>query len=266
MFKTSDGIQIDIRENFVVGHRALIVLWPCMTGNTAMYKLPVAIFNNAGISVIQFNPRGHSRSEGQFDLNLCLRDLHEYLSSLNIVNVPLWFIGHSAGASALLKYGTSYSSAHWYILISPVLDSIESYRYLYENGNQKEANTIIASLTSGNGFILSILENNHWMNREVWETNSYREKFDAESVKLLIGTFMQKLFIEGFNAFNDLKLHSARTSMLLPVTDNWFPMSVTTGLATQNGIKTETITEATGHYFTGAWKYVWNRVMEMMNP
>lgn len=265
MFIVSDGTRIDIRENFTAGHRALIVLWPCMTGSTAMYRLPVKEFNDAGISVVQFNPRGHARSEGQFDLELCLGDLHEYLRSLNTTDIPLWFAGHSAGASALLKYGTLYGSARSYILISPVLDSIESYRYLYENGNQGEANTIIASLTSGNRFILSLIENSQWMNREIWERNFYRERIDAESGKLLTGTFMQKLFIEGFNAFDDLKLHSASTSILLPLSDNWFPMTVTAELASQNGIKTETITEAGDHYFTGAWKHVWRRILEMMS-
>jgi len=264
MFKTSDGTQIEIVENIVTGHRSLIVLWPCMTGNTAMYRLPVKEFNNAGISVIQFNPRGHSRSGGQFDLSQCLADLSEYINSLNIGDTPLWLIGHSAGASAVLKYGTLYGTAARYILVSPVLDSIESYRYLYENGNHSEPNAIIASLTSDSGFMVSLLENSRWMNREEWEMNSYREKIDAISGEVLIGSFMQKLFIEGFNAFDDLKLHRMSTSMFLPLNDSWFPMAVTTGLASQNGIKTETITEASDHYFTGAWKYVWRRVLEMM--
>ena len=79
MFTASDGTQIDITEHIAPENRAVIVLWPCMTGNTAMYRLPVNSFGEAGISTVQFNPRGHGNSEGQFDLELCTRDLNEYL-------------------------------------------------------------------------------------------------------------------------------------------------------------------------------------------
>ncbi len=264
MFRTSDGIQIDIVENFTKNHRALLVLWPCMTGNTAMYRLPVEDFNNEGISVVQFNPRGHACSEGQFDLETCIRDLHEYLETLDIKSIPLWLTGHSAGASAVLKYGTMFGSVRRYILVSPVLDSKESYRYLYEKGNQTEANTIISSLTSDRNLIFSILENSDWMDPVEWETNSYRKKIDAVSDKVMIGSLMQRLFIEGFNAFHDLKLHSASTTILLPLSDNWFPMTVTENLASQNGITIDTIHEASDHYFTGAWKYAWRRILRLM--
>ncbi|HNX25516.1 MAG TPA: alpha/beta hydrolase [Spirochaetota bacterium] len=265
MFTASDGVKIDIRESLVHGSRSILILWPCMTGNTGMYRLPAAEFNNAGISVIQFNPRGHADSGGQFDLGTCINDLYEYLRSLDIGDVPLWLIGHSAGASAVLKFGTIHKPARKYILVSPVLDSIASYRYLYENENQSEANILISSNTSNKEFMLSLLKDSRWMNREVWEKNLYREKIDAISGEVLIGTLMEKLFIEGYNAFHDLKVHSADTSILFPLSDNWFPKTLTLNLAAQYGIKTETINESRDHYFTGAWKFVWRRVLEEMS-
>jgi len=264
MFTASDGTKIDIKENIIPGHRSILVLWPCMTGSTNMYRLPAAEFNNAGISVIQFNPRGHADSGGQFDLQLCIRDIHEYIDSLDTYDIPLWFAGHSAGASAILKSGTFNRSAHRYILISPVLDSIKSYRYLYENGKEAEANILIAALTDDREFMLSLLNNSRWMERDVWEMNSYKERINAISGKVLIGTLMEKLFLEGYNAFHDLEVHSAETSILFPVSDNWFPMTLTLSLAAESGIKTETIKEAGDHYFTGAWKHVWKRILEEM--
>jgi pimeloyl-ACP methyl ester carboxylesterase len=236
-----------------------------MTGNTDMYRMPASEFVNSGISVIQFNPRGHAGSEGQFDLELCIRDLHEYLQSLNAGDIPVWFVGHSAGASAVLKYGTLYKSAGRYILVSPVLDSIESYRYLYEKGKQSEANILISSLTSDRELMLSILENSKWMKREVWDKNLYRDKIDAVSGTLHIGTLMEKLFLEGYNAFHDLELHREETSMMLPLSDNWFPMTLTLSLASQFGIETETVNEAGDHYFTGAWKYAWRRILDKIS-
>ncbi len=264
MFTASDGIQIDIRENPAPVQKAILVLWPCMTGNTDMYRLPVGDFNIAGISVVQFNPRGHAGSGGQFDLTRCIDDLNEYLESLHIKDIPLWFVGHSAGASAVLKYGTFYKLSYRYILVSPVLDSIESYKYLYMNQHQPEINTLISSLTSNKEFMHKLLENNEWMKHEVWEKKFCRIKINAISGNLLIGSLMEKLFIEGYNAFQDLKLHREKTTILLPVSDNWYPMTVTSELAAQNGINLETIIEAKDHYFTGAWKYVWQRILEYM--
>jgi pimeloyl-ACP methyl ester carboxylesterase len=264
MFTSSDGTKIDIRENLSDSRKSLLVLWPCMTGNTDMYRLPAAEFNSSGISVVQFNPRGHGGSGGQFDLELCIRDLHEYFESIKAGDIPVWLAGHSAGASAVLKYGTFHKSPLKYILVSPVLDSIESYRYLYEKGKQGEANILISSLTSDRELMLTILDNSKWMNRDVWDKNLYREKIDAVSGSLHIGTLMEKLFITGYNAFYDLELHRADTSILLPLSDNWFPMTVTLGLASQFGIETETVSEAGDHYFTGAWKYAWKRILDRM--
>lgn len=265
MFAASDDVQIDIRDSIVPEHRALLVLWPCMTGNTDMYRLPVEQFNRKGISIAQFNPRGHAFSGGQFDLELCIADFDEYLQSLHMNNIPVWLLGHSAGASAVLKYGTFYKPQYRYVLVSPVLDSILSYRYLYSTDNQIEVNTIIADLCTDKEFILSIIENEKWMDRETWEKNCYRKRFDAISGKVLMGTLMEKLFIDGFNAYRDLELHRKCTILLLPENDKWFPMTVTMEIAEKNDIKSEIISESKDHYFTGAWKYVWKRILELMN-
>lgn len=264
MFTASDGTLIDITEHIAPENRAVIVLWPCMTGNTAMYRLPVGSFSEAGISSVQFNPRGHGNSGGQFDLELCTRDLNEYLSSLGMDRTPLWLTGHSAGGSAILRYCTYYGQAERCVLVSPVLDSIGSCRYLYENGNQSESGMLISSLTDDREFMLSVLADSNWMNREVWENRSLRKKIDEISKGPLIGTLMEKLFIDGYNTYNDLEQHRSLTSILLPVKDNWFPISLTVGLAEKNGIRIETVEEAGDHYFTGSWKHVWSRILEEM--
>lgn len=265
MFTTSDGTQLDIKSDLVPHSRAALVVWPCMTGITAMYRTPVKDFNSAGISTVQFNPRGHGRSGGQFDVEQCISDLHEYMDSHKLHDKPVWMLGHSAGASMVLRYGTAHRSAQRYILVSPVLDSKGSYRYLYDTGRESEANFLISAFTSEKEYMLSILQNSCWMNRDEWERNSYREKFDGISGNVLIGSLMQKLFIEGYNTFRDLELLAEQTTIILPEQDNWYPMDLTNSLAKKSGISIETISEAKDHYFTGAWKHVWRRVLDEMN-
>lgn len=265
MFKAPDGTLIDIKADLVPRHRAVLVVWPCMTGSTAMYRLPAAEFTCEGISVIQFNPRGHGGSGGQFDVEQCVSDLHGYLDMLNIQDTPVWMLGHSAGASCVLRYGTTFRPARRYILVSPVLDSIGSYRYLYDQGRQAEANVLISTFSSEKKYMLGILQESSWMNRDEWENNGYREKFDRTSGRILIGSLMQKLFIEGYNTFRDLELLAKETTIILPVEDHWFPMDLTYSLAEKSDIPVETISEAKDHYFTGAWKHVWRRVLEEMN-
>jgi hypothetical protein len=112
--------------------------------------------------------------------------------------------------------------------------------------------------------MLQILKNDEWIKPEVWQRQDYREKFDRISVKILLGTLMQKLFIEGYNTFRDLELLAEKTSIILPLQDNWYPMELTNSLALKSGIPVETISDAKDHYFTGAWKHVWNRVLEII--
>lgn len=265
MFTARDGTIIDIKADLVPRHRGVLVVWPCMTGITAMYRLPVKDFTGAGISVVQYNPRGHGRSEGQFDVELCVSDLHEYLETLKVHETPLCMLGHSAGASCVLRYGTTYMPAQKFILVSPVLDSIGSYRYLYDTGRQAEANVLISALSTDRDFMLPVLENDEWMNPGVWARENYREQFDKVSGRLLVGSLMQKLFIEGYNTFRDLELLADKTSIILPVEDHWYPMDLTNSLAHKSRIPVETIHEAKDHYFTGAWKSVWIRVLEIMS-
>ncbi|HPS59340.1 MAG TPA: alpha/beta fold hydrolase [Spirochaetota bacterium] len=262
MFTAPDGTLIDIKTDLVPHHRAVLVVWPCMIGSTAMYRLPVKDFNSSGISTVQFNPRGHGRSGGQFDVEQSISDLQAYLDSLKLQDTPVWMLGHSAGASCVLRHGTTYRPAHRYILVSPVLDSIGSYRYLYDQGRQSEANLLISALSTGRDLMLPILENDEWMKPEVWHQQEYREKFDRISVKIPVGTLMQKLFIEGYNTFRDLELLAEKTSIMLPLEDRWYPMDLTNSLAEKSGIRVETISEAKDHYFTGAWKHVWRMVLE----
>jgi len=264
MFTTSDGTFLDIKADMVPHHRAVLVVWPCMTGSTAMYRLPVKEFNSLGFSVVQYNPRGHGKSDGQFDVEQCISDLNQYLDSLKLHETPICMLGHSAGASCVLRHGTTHKPAQKYILVSPVLDSIGSYRYLYDHSRQSEANFLISSFSSEKEYMMGILQDSTWMNCDEWNRNSYREKFDKTSGKILIGTLMQKLFIEGYNTYRDLELLAEKTSIIMPVEDHWFPMDLTRSLAEKSRIRVETIEEAKDHYFTGAWKFAWRRVLDMI--
>lgn len=264
MFTTSDGTILEIKTDIAPQQRSILVVWPCMTGTTAMYRLPVKEFNDSGISVIQYNPRGHGRSAGQFELERCTADLREYIESLGMVETPMCLLGHSAGAFCILKNGGMPLPVAEYILVSPVLDSIRSYRHLYDNGHHGESGSLISAFTTDSGFMLSLLEKDDWMDREIWRANSYRERINAISRGPLIGTLMERLFLDGYDAYMELELHSRRTSIIMPVNDNWFPMDLIFSLAEKYKMPIETLSEAGDHYFTGAWKYLWCSVLHKL--
>ena len=223
-----------------------------------MYRCPVERFTSAGCSVILFNPRGHGASEGQFVPELATRDLDEFLSRYKTDSSPLCILGHSAGANAVLQFATAYGRGDHFLLVSPVLDSIESLRYMYRIGTIMEFNGIAAALTSDKKFTLSVLENEEWMEPEKWKKEEYRKRLNIISGNFHVGSFLEILFIKGYNAFDDLMYHGEKSTILLPRQDNWYPSETVRSLADRGNIRLQILQEAGDHFFTGTWGVVWD--------
>jgi len=261
-FKTSDGMSVEVFASFVANPRATIVVWPCMGGSVLMYRCPVERFTSGGCSVILFNPRGHGASGGQFVPELAARDLHEFLSRYKTDLSPLYIIGHSAGANAALQFATGYERGDRFLLVSPVLDSIESLRYMYRIKTIAEFNMLIGAITRDRDFTLSVLENEEWMEPETWRKKDYLKRLNDISGDFHVGSFLEILFIDGYNAFDDLILHGEKSTVLLPRQDNWYPFETVKALTDRGNVRLQILQEAGDHFFTGAWGAVWDWVLE----
>ncbi len=265
IFFTSDETDIEVIADYIENPIATLVIWPCMGGSVLMYRCPVEQFNKAGISVIRFNPRGHGNSSGQFVPEAAIADLNEFIGVNKRDDSPIYIVGHSAGANAVLQYGTAFGDVDRFILISPVLDSIESLRYMYQQKTIMEFNVLISALTSDKDLIHHVLADSMWMAPEIWESKNYRERLDAVSFEFKVGIFLERLFIQGYNTFPDLVLHGDKSTILLPKKDNWYPKETVMRLSAENSIPVVTMSEANDHFFTGAWKTVWDWVREDMD-
>lgn len=257
-FKTSDGTEIEVFGSFVENPRVTVLVWPCMGGSVLMYRCPVERFTSAGCSVILFNPRGHGASRGQFVPEVVIDDLIEYLAEYKKDSSPLYLLGHSGGANAALKFGTATSMIDRFLLVSPVLDSIESLRYMYRIGTIMEFNGIAAALTSDKKFTLSVLENEEWMEPEKWKKEEYQKRLNDISGDFRVGSFLELLFIKGYNAFDDLVLHGNKSTVLLPRQDNWYPFETVKAVTDRGNIRLQVLEAAGDHFFTGAWGAVWD--------
>ena len=121
---------------------------------------------------------------------------------------------------------------------------------------------LISANAVDRGRVLEILADREWMDPAIWKKRNYREILDRSSGPLLIGYFLENLFIKGFNTIDELKKNADKCRILTAVLDNWYPLDSIKKLAEENGIKLSVIEKARDHYFTGAWKEVWPVVLD----
>ena len=259
-FKTPDNVNIELIVEKAEKPEGIFVVWPCTMGDVRMYRMPTETFAEKGYTCILFNPRGHGGSGGQFCIHDAINDLELFISWFNKEKVPLISVGHSGGCGGLLNVGTRLSTSH-YFLVAPVLDSRKSLFHMYKNKSINEFNMMLAASALDQGFVLSTLETDAWLMPENWQTNNLREKLDAVSGDFKIGRFLDKLFIDGISGYKDLEIQSDISELLLPVADNWYPLSSTREFAGKHHIPINDTLGAHDHYFTRAWKNVWQYVL-----
>ena len=230
-----------------------------------MYRFPSEDFNARGYSVVLFNPRGHGDSGGQMSIQNAVKDLDYFLAHKGLAGTQLVGIGHSAGANALLQYTSFNANLTRFFLVAPVLDSRMSLEYLYEYGNIGEFNSILAMRAGTSDVIHEHLGDKRWMDRAYWEKNKLRQYMDEKSGKILIGTFLENLFIPGHNAYSFLKEKAAVTDVILAAEDHWYPLEETRRLAREYGFTLTEISQARDHFFTRAWTHVWAFILEKIS-
>ncbi len=264
-YVSKESLKLDIDYKEAVNPIGIFLVWPCTLGDYRMYKTPVDKFIEKNYSVVLFNPRAHGSSEGQPDYHRSFEDLREYLAVINPGNLPVTGIGHSGGAGALLKLGTVYPAAKRFFLVAPVLDSRRSLFYMYSRNTFHEFSTPLVSMAKEKQQVLDIINDKTWLDPAVFMEKKIEETLNALSGPFKIGTFLDRLFISGnINAENDLVANRENCSMILPENDNWYPQDVLRQLAAVNDIPVISSFGAPDHFFTKAWKNVWDYVLDVL--
>lgn len=254
-----DGTELEIDALIPDAPDNYLVIWPCSMFSYGIYKMPVEKFALNGTGVLQFNPRAHGNSGGRFSYEKSFNDLVEICKDLFKPGVPVNCLGHSGGACALLKIGGSINAGRFW-LVSPVLDSRESLFFMYESGTIEEFINIILSISGDPDKVKRIIETTEWLKNEIWDKNGLKDLLDSYSKEIPIGSLLEAIFIPGHNSFKELGLYARSIEIIYPVKDTWYPERTVMGLAREHGVKIIRDLGGKDHYFTGAWKNVWNYI------
>jgi pimeloyl-ACP methyl ester carboxylesterase len=264
-FLTGDGVRLEVLGAVPENAKACLIVWPCMGGAVQMYRVPVEKFTAHGCACILYNPRGHGRSEGQMEIGTALSDLEEILQKYISPATPLVMVAHSAGANAGLQFGARIRPPEKFVLVAPVLDSRESLFSMYQRKTISEFIDILCANTQDGTLVREVLADEQWLDADVWQSHGYRQLLDDVPARLHVGTFLEKLFLPGHNAFEELAMFARRTRIFVAPDDTWYPAATTGGLALWYGIPIETIADAQNHFFTGGWERVWAEVLHLMS-
>ncbi|HOO34526.1 MAG TPA: alpha/beta fold hydrolase [Smithella sp.] len=263
-FMTKDGVRLDISGAVPENARTCLIVWPCMGGAVQMYRVPVEKFTDQGCACILYNPRGHGRSEGELEIQTALNDLDEILQENVPSAIPLVIVGHSAGANASLQFGVRCLPPKQFVLIAPVLDSRESLFYMYQRKTIDEFVSILCAYVQDDTLVRKVLVDDKWLDADLWKARHYTHLLDHVHARMRIGTFLERLFIPGHNAFAQLERFSAQTRIFMAGEDTWYPAATTRRLADKYGIPVETLPEAQNHFFTGAWDSMWTKILNLI--
>lgn len=261
LYKTTDDVEVELIIENAENPEAVSVIWPCTMGDVRMYRVPTEAFAEKGHSTIQYNPRGHGNSGGQFNIRDAVADLLSFITDFNKAKLPVTAIGHSGGCGALLSAGTHIGIEKFYFA-APVLDSRASLFYMYDNGAITEFNTMLAADSPDKDFVYSVLKNTRWLDADYWRKNNLEEKLDAVSGDFLIGRFLDSLFIDGMSGIDAFGDFSGRIELLLPSEDRWYSLARTRKLAEKHKVPVNDRLDAHDHYLTRAWRNVWDYILD----
>jgi len=264
-FSLRNGLELEVLTAVPERPRTCVVVWPCMGGAVQMYRMPVERFTMAGCACVLYNPRGHGRSAGGMEIPEALADLEEVLASRIPADIPLIIVGHSAGANAVLQFGATFRPPQFNILVAPVLDSRESLFFMYRKKTIQEFIDILCTYITGDDAVVrAVLSDEQWLSPDKWYQERYRDLLDQVPARTPIGSFLEKLFIPGHNAFQELAASSRRCLIMMAKEDSWYPAETVQRLAIDHNIQVQKVEEAVNHFFAGGWDRVWDTTMEMI--
>ncbi len=263
--------SLDIRFiSSQVKTKALIILLPCMGGNILAYRYPLTLWQKMGYSIFLFNPPGHGKSGGVFSFEESFSLLKKEISLLKIEpeGLPFIGIGHSGGGSGILNF---FSKCPEYevsriFLLSPILDTAGSLRFLYKNSNIQE---FINSLRIQDSRVSDILSRDRWLDENVWTNEGLRETINGWAAKAgemyaELGTFLENVFIPSRKFHPYMEQFSQKTVLFLPRDDIWYPAEDSIGTAKRFGIEHKIIPSAENHFFRNGWRDVGKEITSLL--
>ncbi|TGL01145.1 alpha/beta hydrolase [Leptospira bouyouniensis] len=243
--------------------RGILILWPSTGGNARSFRIRDSELLRDGLRLIRFNPPSHGNSGGTYDPKTAITLLDEYLKGKNYLKKPLYGIGHSGGGAALLMYAQKTPFRKLFLL-SPILDSVLSLKYLYESDSIEEFSRLLllpnlSDSESPNKQILESLATPDWLvSGEVDHLS-----FPVKNVRIQVdslATFLRNLFLPGFQVEFGVNEKRTDVTIFLPAEDKWFPKKQTVDFAKRNQFRFLEIPEAPDHFFSHSWLSVWKEI------
>ncbi|TGL65160.1 alpha/beta hydrolase [Leptospira jelokensis] len=243
--------------------KGILILWPSTGGNSRSFRIRDSELVSYGLRLVRFNPPSHGNSGGTYDPKTAIYLLDEYLTEKNYLGKPLYGIGHSGGGAALLMYAKQTSFQKLFLL-SPILDSVLSLKYLYESDSIEEFSRLLLlpNLSDGeppNKQILETLTTPDWLESGGVDHLSFPVKNVRIQVDSL-ASFLRNLFLPGFQVESGMYEKRTNVTIFLPAEDKWFPKTHTVDFAKRNQFRILEIPEAPDHFFSQSWLSVWKEI------
>lgn len=246
--------------------RGVIILWPSTGGNARSFRIRDSELETLGLRLIKFNPPSHGNSPGIYDPKTAISLLDGYLKKKGYLDKELYGIGHSGGGAALMMYANQVRFRHLFLL-SPILDSVLSLRFLYESGSIEEFSRLlllpgVSDETTPNKQILETLANPKWL--DDGKIHHLNVAIQNSRIQLSdLSVFLKNLFLPGFVVDGSLIQKRTKYTIFLPSEDKWFPKDYTLNFAKENQLNCVEIPEAPDHFFSSSWLKVWNQIKEL---
>lgn len=243
--------------------RGVLILWPSTGGNARSFRIRDSELEELGLRLIRFNPPSHGNSAGIYDPKTSIQLLDVYLKERGYLNKELYGIGHSGGGAALMMYANQIPFRHLFLL-SPILDSVLSLRFLYESNSIEEFSRLlllpgVSIEDTPNKQILETLSTPQWLEDEKIQHLSVSIK-NSRIQLLNLSIFLKNLFLPGFVVDGSLIQKRTKYTIFLPKEDKWFPKEYTGTFAKQNALECIEMPDAPDHFFSSSWLTVWKQI------
>jgi len=234
-------------------HRATLVLWPCGGGDATRYALDFPLLEQAGISVVCFNPGGHGRTPGPFSFEHSIEALAQVVEQLP--PGPRFGVGHSMGCYGLLR-AFHRLQLHHLFWVSPIADSRRSLLFMYETGRIQSFIRLFQTPPEHAEVVQRILATPDWLDA----TDTLSATLRALEVPTTgaiqqpsFASFAREVFLPGYRLWplaNGLQEHM---TAWIATDDRWYPLDELSRDLHDHGIPFQRFAPASDHLFTGAW-------------
>lgn len=242
----------------------ILILWPSTGGNARSFRIRDSELEELGLRILRFNPPSHGNSRGTYDPEVAIQILLKFLKTHQILDkaFPIYGIGHSGGGAGLCKLANEIE-IHSLYLLSPILDSVESLRFLYRMNRIHEFVDLLLeekpNSEAKNSLIQNVLRTPSWLNSGEIEELDFpiaNKRIQVES----LASFLRNLFLPGFSITEKDLQKRTNYHVFLPNEDHWFPMETTKEFAEKQNWSLTQIKSAPDHFFSSSFLSVWNLI------